>query len=162
MGKCAIMEAFKEKVLNLHHNKIQCWGRSNGRTLKLEHKTQRMATYTAPAPVLGRVEPEVQSASYLVDLQSKDSDGGHQSGQAPVTPARLAAGLQVKYAGTGAQQMWARQVKNGVEEGAGLSKCGLREMARNQIGWTPRTFGTMNGQNQKFSSALSFNSLQWT
>ena len=46
---------------------------------------------------------------YLVDLQSKDSEGGHQRGQAPVTPARLAAALQVKY---------------GVERGRGSANVG--------------------------------------
>ena len=57
-----------------------------------EHKTQWTTTY-ALAPVFDREQStgEVQSRLYLVDLQSKDSDGGHQSGQAPVTPARLAA-----------------------------------------------------------------------
>ena len=57
-----------------------------------EHKTQWTTTY-ALVPVFDREQStgEVQSRLYLVDLQSKDSDGGHQSGQAPVTPARLAA-----------------------------------------------------------------------
>ena len=69
-----------------------------------EYSEQNWAAAGAEQPYLVDLQSKDSE-----DLQSKDSEGGHQRGQAPVTPARLAGALQVKY---------------GVERGRGSANVG--------------------------------------